>query len=158
MGVLKYWCDLELKALHYWLSFNGFVYFVLLIGKTIQNALRIPSIRESTEYFPWCMPLCLFDKDEQNSKWIFGEEKLHYVYLCLSGLQRAPFGQWQRCCWANRWDDVTNPFCDAVKLHQAGLPWSSSMAENLKCFSCSCFNGAGTCIKGAMHDFHHCQI
>lgn len=76
----------------------------------------------------------------------------------FSDLQRAPFGRWQRCCWANRWDDVTNPFCDAVKLHQAGLPWSSSMAENLKCFSCSCFNGVGTCIKGAMHDFHHCQV
>lgn len=70
----------------------------------------------------------------------------------------APFGQWQRCCSANRWDDVTNPSYDVIKLHQAGLPWSSSMAENLKCFSCSCCNGAGTCIKGAMHDFHHCQI
>lgn len=59
---------------------------------------------------------------------------------------------------SDRWDDVTNPFCDAVKLHRAALARSSSTVEALKCCSRSCFNGTGACIKGALRNLHYCQM
>lgn len=59
---------------------------------------------------------------------------------------------------SDRWDDVTNPFCDAVKLHRAALARSSSTVEALKCCSRSCFNGTGAYIKGALRNLHCCQM